>query len=102
MSRRFPQVTVLLLTGLFVASAAAAEPDTDLFENRIRPLLVDACIECHGAKKQKGELRLDWRGGWEKGGASGRAIVPGKPDDSLLVTAVRYWDKDLQMPPKHA
>ncbi|MGV3532033.1 MAG: PSD1 and planctomycete cytochrome C domain-containing protein [Chthoniobacteraceae bacterium] len=102
MSRRPPGFTALLLASLLASSAGAAETDTDLFENRIRPLLMDACIECHGAKKQKGDLRLDWRGGWEKGGASGRAIVPGKPDDSLLVTAVRYWDKDLQMPPKHA
>ena len=83
---------------------AAAEPDpgVEFFESRIRPLLTDTCQECHGARKQKGDLRLDSRAGWMKGGASGAVIVPGKPDDSLLISAVRYWDKDLQMPPKHA
>ena len=83
-------------------AAAPAAKGVEFFESKIRPLLVDTCIDCHGAKKQKGDLRLDSRVGWMKGGASGKVIVPGKPDDSLLITAVRYWDKDLQMPPKHA
>jgi mono/diheme cytochrome c family protein len=84
--------------------AKAADPakGLELFESKIRPLLVETCVECHGAKKQKGDLRLDSKAGWMKGGASGQVIVPGKPDDSLLVTAVRYWNKDIQMPPKHA
>jgi hypothetical protein len=72
------------------------------FESRIRPLLVERCIECHGEKKQKGGLRLDSRAAWQAGGDSGKAIVPGKPDESLLIKAVRYADKDLQMPPKKA
>src|SRR5262249_48383219 len=45
-------------------------------------------------------LELDWKGGWEKGGQSGPAIVPGDPERSLLIKAVRYTDPDLQMPPK--
>lgn len=49
----------------------------------------------------KGGLTLDSRSGWQEGGNSGPAIVAGKPDDSLLIKAVRYTDKDLQMPPKH-
>lgn len=104
MSRGIPPFAAALLLCLSATLAMAAEPpsETEFFENRIRPLLMDACIDCHGAKKQKGDLRLDSRAGWQKGGASGAVIVPGKPDDSLLVTAVRYWDKDLQMPPKHA
>jgi hypothetical protein len=48
----------------------------------------------------KGGLTLDSRSGWEQGGDSGPAIVPGKPEKSLLVTAVRYTDEDYQMPPK--
>src|SRR6478735_3673455 len=104
MPRRIPQFAVIALLCVPAVLRAAADvpSDTDFFESRIRPLFVDACVECHGPKKQKGELRLDSRAGWEKGGASGPVILPGKPDDSLLVTAVRYWDKDLQMPPKHA
>ena len=91
----------LCLPGM-VVRAVASDAGVEFFEQRIRPVLVEVCVECHGAKKQKGDLRLDSRAGWMKGGASGAVIVPGKPDDSLLVTAVRYWDKDLQMPPKHA
>src|SRR6266542_1638951 len=72
------------------------------FESKVRPLLLAKCVECHGDKKAKGELRLDSRAGWAKGGESGPAIVPGKPDESLLIKAVRYQDKDLQMPPKKA
>ncbi|HAV64009.1 MAG TPA: hypothetical protein DCY13_16790, partial [Verrucomicrobiales bacterium] len=48
----------------------------------------------------KGGLRLDHRAGWEQGGDSGPAIVPGRPDESLLIKAVRYHDPELQMPPK--
>ena len=50
--------------------------------------------------KVKAGLELDWKGGWEKGGDSGVAIVPGDPEKSLLIKAVRYTDPDLQMPPK--
>ena len=80
---------------------AAADNDVEFFESRIRPLLVEHCYECHSgkAKKTKGGLRLDSRAGWTKGGESGPAIVPGKPDDSLLIRGVRYWDKDFTMPP---
>ena len=92
-----------LLLSLSCAAATAADVagGIEFFERRIRPLLSDVCADCHGAEKQKGDLRLDSRVGWMKGGASGAVIVPGKPDDSLLISAVRYWDKSLQMPPKH-
>src|SRR5688572_3232150 len=79
-----------------------ANEEHDFFENRIRPILVDNCEDCHGPEKQKGNLRLDSKVGWMRGGDSGSVIQPGKPDDSLLINAVRYWDKNLQMPPKHA
>jgi len=86
---------------LLTAAAQAAEADgIAFFEAKIRPLLVERCDECHGEKKQKGGLRLDSRAAWEKGGESGAVIVPGDPDTSLLIKAVRYLDKDLQMPPK--
>jgi len=79
----------------------AAEDDLRFFESRIRPLLVEQCYKCHsgGAKEIKGGLRLDSREGWVKGGESGPAVVPGKPDDSLLIRGVRQWDKDFTMPP---
>ncbi len=98
---------VLLLNGQAApvppAVTAPTAEQVEFFEKRIRPLLEEHCYECHSAdaKKIKGGLRLDSREGWVKGGESGPAIVPGKPDDSLLIRGVRYWDKDFQMPPKH-
>ena len=66
----------------------------------MRPLLVEHCYDCHSGAKNKGGLSLETKAGWAKGGDSGPAIVPGKPDDSLLIQAVRYMDKDLVMPPE--
>src|SRR5262249_44272756 len=89
-------------------SAAAAPPakpsaaETAFFENKIRPLLAQNCYKCHSAEatKVKGELLLDSRAGLSKGGQSGPVVVPGEPEKSLLIKAVRYTDPDLQMPPK--
>jgi hypothetical protein len=74
----------------------------ELFEKKIRPVLVERCYECHsaGAKKVEGSLLLDTKDGARKGGDLGPAIVPGDPDKSLLIQALRYSDKNLQMPPK--
>jgi len=70
------------------------------FEERVRPLLVDNCYNCHSANTNaKGGLRVDDRNGLLQGGSSGPAVVPGKPDESLLIQAVRQSD-DLKMPPK--
>jgi len=70
------------------------------YETSIRPLLAEQCLKCHGDKKQWGGLRLDLRAALLKGGDSGAAIVPGKPDKSLLIRAVRQLDDDLTMPPE--
>ncbi len=83
----------------------AAEPtktQLDFFESKIRPIFADNCYKCHSAEqgKTKGDLTLDTREGWIKGGKTGPAIVPGNADKSLLLQAVRYADADLQMPPK--
>ena len=87
-----------VFTLLFTLSASAA--DMTHFEQRIRPLLIENCIGCHGPEKQKGGLRLDSRAGWQTGGDSGAAIVPGKLDTSHLWKAISYTDRDLKMPPK--
>jgi len=89
---------VLLLPVRLLASPTNAE-NVEFFERSVRPLLERSCIECHGAEKSKGGLRLDSLAGWKEGGHSGAVIVEGDPDESLLVTAIRYRDKDLQMPP---
>src|SRR5262245_66122432 len=72
----------------------------EFFEKKIRPLLVKQCYECHsaGAKKVRAGLLLDTREGVRKGGASGPVVVPGDPEKSLLVKAVRHADESLKMP----
>ncbi|MFL5339703.1 MAG: c-type cytochrome domain-containing protein, partial [Gemmataceae bacterium] len=93
-------MTRLLLAGctfLIALPLRAAEPDFSFFETRIRPVLVERCYECHGEKKQKGGLRLDSKAALLKGGDSGPAVVPGNPDDSLLMRALRH--ETVKMPP---
>lgn len=90
--------SALLILALMSPAAFAA--DMAYFEQRIRPLLIENCIECHGPDKQKGGLRLDSRAGWQNGGDSGPALVPGKLEESRLWHAVSYTDRDLKMPPK--
>lgn len=102
MAARIHRLICLLLLSQPAVLRAAAAPDdrTDFFEKRIRPLFVEHCAECHGPDKQKGNLRLDFKGGWQTGGDSGPALVPGHLETSLLWKAVNYTDRDLKMPPK--
>jgi len=83
------------------AESAPDPAGVEFFEKNVRPVLAQSCYSCHSsaAGKARGGLTLDTRAGWEKGGKSGPAIVPGKPDESLLHKAVTYKDEDLQMPP---
>ncbi len=82
------------------ADVAALSPEqVQFFESRIRPTLVAHCTKCHGDEKQKGGLRLDSRTAMIEGGDSGAAIVPGKPDESLLVGAINHADDGPRMPP---
>ncbi|MGZ0171599.1 MAG: DUF1549 domain-containing protein [Planctomycetales bacterium] len=67
------------------------------FETRIRPLLAARCFKCHGKEKQNGGLRVDALSTLLKGGESGAALVAGKPEESLLVEAIRW--ESLEMPP---
>lgn len=82
---------------LFPALLLAAEEGEAFFEQHIRPVLVNQCIECHGTKKQESGLRLDARSMLLKGGDSGAAVVVGKPAESLLMEAIRR--EGLEMPP---
>ncbi len=96
-------LAALLAAAPFPGLAEAAADDGEhFFERRVRPLLAEHCYGCHSQEsgKSKGSLLLDSRQGWEAGGDSGPAIVPGDPDGSLLIRAVRYDDPDLEMPPK--
>ncbi len=79
-----------------------ANEGMQFFESKIRPLLINSCYECHSeeAGKRKGGLWLDRKAGWEIGGDSGPALVPGDTEGSLMVEMIRYADPDLAMPPK--
>lgn len=82
--------------------ADGAEPRREFFERKIRPLLVEHCLRCHGGegKEHEGGLRLDLRAGWQRGGDSGRpAVVPGRPEASPLLAAVRHDADASAMPP---
>jgi len=68
------------------------------FENEVRPILANRCYKCHKGRTAKGGLALDSRHGMMTGGDSGPAIVPGDPDESLMIEAVNY--ASYEMPPK--
>jgi hypothetical protein len=69
----------------------------EFFENKIRPILANNCFGCH-TNSQLGGLRLDTLEAMKKGGKRGPSIVPGDPDKSLLIQAVRQTDPALKMP----
>ena len=74
----------------------------DFFEAKIRPVLIERCYSCHSveAAKAKGGLKLDSREGAREGGDSGPAVVPGKPDESLMLLAIEQGGEVEAMPPK--
>ena len=105
----------LIVSGLFIASftlqawgSAPSQTAVKLtpseqrfFESKISPLLIKHCQSCHSSEKTPmGGLQLDSRKGWMAGGSRGSAIVPGQPEKSLLIQAIRYQDPELAMPPQ--
>ncbi len=80
------------------ASASAADPVD--YQRDIKPLLKTRCYACHGALQQKSELRVDTANSMRRGGASGPAIIAGKPRESLLIERVAARDDDQRMPPE--
>jgi hypothetical protein len=93
---------VMLCVAIAWAGAASGEPAVDaaFFTDRVLPILRDRCFGCHAHDTEtSGGLALDVRSGWERGGRSGPAVVPGRPDESLLVAAVRRVTPDRAMPP---
>jgi hypothetical protein len=85
-----------------VATEKSDPAAIDFFEKKIRPVLVEKCYECHSAdaEKIKGGLVLDTREGIRRGGDNGPAVVPGKIEESRLIEAIRYANKDTAMPPQ--
>jgi hypothetical protein len=78
-----------------------ADDGAEFFERRVRPLLVEHCYECHSeqAGTREGGLLLDRERGWLQGGITGKAVVPGEPQSSLLIAAISHTNDTLQMPP---
>src|ERR1700744_5565987 len=101
---RLSRIFVLLGLSACCAAAGPAAPldpaVVAFFEAKVRPVLVEKFYPCHSASapKVKGDLLLDSRDATLKGGESGVVLKPGDPDGSLLISAIRYTDKDLKMP----
>lgn len=74
--------------------------DSQFFETKIRPVLVQHCYECHAGGNAEGDLRVDSRAAIRRGGDRGAAVVPQHTEDSLLFAAIAHTDSDLRMPPK--
>ena len=100
-----PSVALIVLGSLSPGGsrldAAESADGIAFFEKNVRPVLINRCYECHSAEKKiKGGLALDTREATLKGGEAGIVLVPGDPEKSKLVEAIRYKNEDLQMPPK--
>ncbi len=97
-------ITIALVLALQLSALARDITSEQLafFESKIRPILADACYECHSNEggRVKGGLALDSRDAMLLGGDSGEVIVPGDAEDSLLWVAINYEDADYEMPPK--
>src|SRR3954451_7895276 len=98
-------LAVLMVILAAAGPAVASAPDAagvEFFEKTIRPILVERCYSCHSgqAKRLRGGLHLDSEQGWLRGGDLGPSVTPGRPEESLLIKAVRHEDELLKMPPK--
>ena len=100
--RRFCLLALLIVPAAWSEAGGSDEPGAEFFESRVRPVLAEHCYRCHSAKaeKVKAGLLVDSREGLLKGGESGPVLVPGQPEQSRLIEAVRYASPDLQMPPR--
>ncbi len=93
-------IAAALAFGLGSIRSAIGSEQEDFFERKIRPVLVEHCYECHAGDAEliQGGLRLDDPDSMLRGGDSGAAVMPGEPDKSLLLAAIRY--DGLEMPPE--
>jgi hypothetical protein len=101
------KIQMVMSAWMFAAALTPAATPTDsagieFFEKKIRPVFAEYCHDCHSHKatKLKAGLYLDTREGMLRGSESGEVVIPGEPEKSRLIQAIRYADPDLQMPPK--
>lgn len=95
-------VTLAIAPGAFAAKPQKYTPEQiEFFEKKIRPVLAEKCYDCHSEQsgKMKGDLVLDSRDGIRVGGERGPGIVPGKPDESFVIQAIRGTGR-ISMPPE--
>ena len=96
---RISKLTYLPFLFIVGSPLLSADEGIDFFEAKIRPVLVEHCYECHNSSgKAKSKLTLDYKAGLLKGGSEGPSIVPGKPEESLLLQTIRHEFEDLRMP----
>ena len=86
------------------ASPKASQPDpAEFYSTKVQPILQTNCYRCHGGMNHRGGLTLDTKAGMMKGGHDGAVIVPGHPEQSLLIKLIRHEgpaDDPMPMPPK--
>jgi hypothetical protein len=103
LAAEMPGLLILLFGITLTADAEQPAPPSpaaiQFFETKVRPVLADNCIKCHGEEKQKGNLRLDSLAALLAGGDQGPAIVAKQAEKSLLIKAIGYGDTELKMPP---
>jgi hypothetical protein len=101
---RLNLLSSLVLSVLFIGipGVVCADEKDDFFETKIRPVLAEKCLDCHGSAKQTSGLRLDSRAAMIAGGDSGPVLVPGKKDESLLFQAAAHKGDAAKMPPKNS
>lgn len=93
-----PRFIISLVGLLLLQGMSWAQSPEDHFEKKVRPLLVERCLKCHGPETSRSNLRLDSKEGIIKGGKQGAVVVPNAPAESLLLNVVRRQG-DLKMPP---
>ena len=98
MKRQFLLPLTLTFAALPVVATPAPE-QIEFFEKKVRPVLAEQCYKCHGPEKQKADLRVDSRDALLKPGEDGPAVIPGKPDESLLIKSIKHVG-DMKMPEK--
>lgn len=99
MTLSFRLISLAIIQTAF-ASCVFAQSDEESFRVEVEPILRRHCYACHSHQERtiEGNLTLDWKTGWEKGGDRGPAVVPGNVDGSLLIQAVRHTNAELKMP----
>ena len=94
-----PWLAILIcsIANLAVAQEPSAKESDAFFESKVRPILIEHCVACHGAKKQEAGLRLDSAAGLRKGSENGAVVVPGDVEQSKLIAAIRQTGS-IKMP----